>query len=1067
MNIPNSLYQAAPERTAVEQALRESEETYRALVEGLPDIVMRFDRAGRHLFVSNNVNDSVDYHATEFIGKTHREMGFSEEQCRFWEEAIQGVFDSGAPFETEFIIDGKQGPVIYNWRLMPERDTEGNVRSVFSLSRDITAHRRAEQDFGMLFREMLDGFALHEIIYDETGKAIDYRFLNINPAFERMTGLKSENLVGRTILEVMPGTEPYWIETYGKVALTGEPIFFENYSAEVNKHFEVTAFRPGPKQFACIFADITERKRTEEVLSFLARSSSGTVDEPFFESLARYLAQSLGMDFVCIDRLDGDGLTAQTVAVWCDGKFEDNVTYALKDTPCGDVVGKTVCCFPASVCQFFPRDQVLQELRAESYVGVTLWSHTGQPIGLIAIIGRTVLANRALAEATLKIVAVRAAAELERLDAEKKLQESEDRFKNIFEQAPLGIALVDSLTGGIYELNSMFARIVGRTVEEMASIDWMSITHSDHVQDDLEKMALLNAGKISGFQIEERCFRPDGAEVWINMTIAPAAVGNKAQPCHLCMIEDITERKRAEAEVRSSRDYIANIINAIGDPIFVKDEQHRFVLVNDAECALVGRARAEIIGKTDADFFPQGQVEVFWDMDHQVLSTGQESINEEEIVNGSTGETRTCVTRKTRHVSLSGNRFVVGVIRDITEGKRREMEHEKLEGQLRQAQKMEAIGTLAGGIAHDFNNILQSILVYAELAQQDVPNESPVQSEIKEILTGAKRARDLVARILAFSRQTEEERMPLKLQPIIKESLELLRGSLPSTIDIRQDISDSCGFILGDPTRVRQVIMNLCTNAHHAMRETGGVLEVRLQEIRVDEEMAQTCSDLYAGAYVLLSVLDTGRGIEENNLKRIFDPYFTTKKVGEGSGLGLSVVHGIVKEFNGTVRVESTVGHGSRFDVYLPVYTIRFTPPDQPAQKKVPVLSGTERILVVDDEEAIARSMSQSLRRFGYEVDACASSLEARDRIWNDPKRYDVVITDQTMPRLTGMQLARDLLSMYPELPIILCTGYSDLVDECKSKAAGIRAFLTKPFQPEVLAQAIRHVLDAGTKGAQ
>jgi hypothetical protein len=245
------------------QTLRESEETHRALVEGLPDVVMRFDRDGRHLFVSENISEVVNLRAAEFIGRTHRELGFSEAQCQFWEEAIRGVFDSGTPFETEFTLESKQGPAIHNWRLLPERDAQGGVRSVLSISRDITAYRRAEEDYRTLFREMLDGFALHEILCDDQGRPADYRFLDVNPAFERMTGLKSQDILGRTVLEVLPSTERHWIETYGRVALTGEPISFQSHHTELKKYFEVAAFRPAANQFACIFADVTERKALE------------------------------------------------------------------------------------------------------------------------------------------------------------------------------------------------------------------------------------------------------------------------------------------------------------------------------------------------------------------------------------------------------------------------------------------------------------------------------------------------------------------------------------------------------------------------------------------------------------------------------------------------------------------------------------------------------------------------------------------------------------------------------------------------------------------------------------
>jgi PAS domain S-box-containing protein len=291
--------------------------------------------------------------------------------------------------------------------------------------RDITEQKKAEQDYQKLFHEMLDGLALHEIICDDTGKPSDYRFLTVNPAFERMTGMKRTDIAGRTALEILPGLEQKWIENYGKVALTGESVSFENYSATLNKHFYVSAFQTAPGQFACIFTDITDRKFTEETLAFLAQHTAKPAVKTFFDELALFLAKHLEMAFVCIDRLEGDGLNATTLSVWHDGVFEDNVTYALKDTPCGQVVGKQVCCYPASVTRLFPDDQVLQDLQAESYVGVTLWGQEGQPIGLIAVVGHTPLTNREQTEDTLRLVAVRAAAELERLDWEAALHRSQ------------------------------------------------------------------------------------------------------------------------------------------------------------------------------------------------------------------------------------------------------------------------------------------------------------------------------------------------------------------------------------------------------------------------------------------------------------------------------------------------------------------------------------------------------------------------------------------------------------------------------------------------------------------
>ncbi|MFZ4536155.1 PAS domain S-box protein [Propionivibrio sp.] len=412
----------------------------------------------------------------------------------------------------------------------------------------------SEASYRTLFSEMLNGFALHEIICDDQGNPADYRFLAINPAFTRMTGLQPGSTVGRTLLEVMPGSERYWIETYGKVALTGEPAFFENYSAELKKYFEVTAFRPAPKQFACLFEDITTRKKAEEVQTFLAKTSSTASDGAFFQVLARYLAESLGMFYVCIDRLEGDGLSARTLAVWCDGKFEDNVTYALKDTPCGDVVGKEVCCFPASVCQFFPRDQVLQDLSAESYIGVTLWSHTGQPIGLIAVIGRTPLVNRPLAEAILKLVTVRAAGELERLRAEEALRDSHENLRSILDTTKDGFWRVD-VQGHLLDVNQAYCQQSGYTREELLGMRIADLEAEESPADTAARVQYIIEHGSAQFESAHR--RKDESIWHIEVSTTYRDVGGGEM---FAFLRDITERKQTEQELEQHRHHLEELV---------------------------------------------------------------------------------------------------------------------------------------------------------------------------------------------------------------------------------------------------------------------------------------------------------------------------------------------------------------------------------------------------------------------------------------------------------------------------------------------------------------------------
>ncbi len=643
------------EQKRAEDALKKSEEIHRVLVKNLPDVVMRFDRAGRHLFVSENVSETVDMKADQFIGKTHSELGFPEDKCRFWEEAIQGVFDSGVSYDGEHSFMGKKGPVIHNWRLVPELDEQGRVTSVLSLSRDITAFRIAEKNYQTLFSEMLDGFALHEIICDDDGIPVNYRFLTVNRAFEHMTGLQAKDIIGRSVLDVMPGTESYWIETYGRVVITGEPAFFENISNELKKYFEVTAYRPAPNQFACIFSDITERKRAEE---------------------------------------------------------------------------------------------------------------------------------------------------------EKKL----------------------------------------------------------------------------------------------------------------------------------------------------------------------------------------------------------------------------------------------------------------LQTQLQQAQKMEAIGTLAGGIAHDFNNILGAILGYAEMAREDSAAGSVTAGDLDQVIKAGNRAKDLVKQILAFSRQTKAEQIPLQPAAIVKESIKLLRSSLPTTIVIQQDIDPDLNMVVADPTHIHQILMNLCTNAYHAMEETSGILSISLKNKVLSQVELNGHPEIQPGSFVHLSISDSGPGIAPEIRERIFEPYFTTKEVGKGTGMGLAIVHGLVKSYGGFIVCRSAIGEGTVFDINLPA----MIEPSVPETKPVTINPvGNERILFIDDEKILTEMAGSMLERLGYTVTAHTSSLEALATFIDQPDAFDLVITDQTMPGMTGLDLSRRMLQIRPDLPIILCTGYSSQVSEEKARSAGIRGFALKPLAKTDIAALIRKVLDEGKSSGE
>ena len=397
-----------------------------------------------------------------------------------------------------------------------------------------------------------------------------------------------------------------------------------------------------------------------------------------------------------------------------------------------------------------------------------------------------------------------------------------------------------------------------------------------------------------------------------------------------------------------------------------------------------------------------------------------------------------------------------GIIEDITLQNQVTEERQKLEEQLRQAQKMEAIGNLAGGIAHDFNNILGVIIGYSEMTMEKITQSDPNRSNMEKVMVACQRAREMVKHILAFSRKAGKERKSVYLSEIVNESIKLLRSALPTTIEIRQQVPGQTGSILANWTEIHQVIMNLCTNAAHAMRDNGGILDIQLREIKLDPQSV-FLKDLQAGTYQQLTISDTGHGMTPEIMNRIFEPYFTTKTKGEGTGMGLAVAHGIVKSHGGEITVYSEPGRGTTFHVYLPVTEINKRVEVEETEE---VRGGDEYILFVDDEETLVELAKQMLESLGYTVAARTSSIEALEAFRSHPDRFALVITDQTMPHMTGLQLSGKLRQLRPDIPIILCTGFSENANEEIVKAHQINAFVMKPLLKKDIARVIRNVLD-------
>jgi PAS domain S-box-containing protein len=516
---------------------------------------------------------------------------------------------------------------------------------------------------------------------------------------------------------------------------------------------------------------------------------------------------------------------------------------------------------------------------------------------------------------------------------------------------------------------------------------------------------------------------------------------------------DIRHKKQLNSELQ----LVKYSIEHSAFPFAWIQDDSRFLYVNESTCSSLGYTREEMCSMKVSDIDPDFPPEVWPEFWEKLKS--QKSLTIETYHIRKNGE-KFPVEIVANYVEFEERGHVFAYVKDISEKIRAEEDRKELEKQLLQTQKMESIGTLAGGIAHDFNNILTALFGYAEMVIQDLPPESSAHERQLQVIKAANRAKELVQQILLFSRQGDQEVKPIQPSLIIKEALKLLRSSIPATIQIKQSVPGDCGSILADPTQIHQIIMNLCTNAYHAMREEGGVLEVSLSSTRITENgISFTSQELDPGQYIKLEVTDTGHGMDEQTKDKIFNPYFTTKKKGEGTGLGLSVVHGIVKNFGGHISVDSETDKGTNIQIYFPKLETDDHTSELQVDKHIPV-GNNERILVIDDEETILNMMKEMLENLNYRVVTQVNSEEALKLFQAKPDDIDLVITDMTMPYMTGLELAKKLFVIRPKMPTILCTGFSETVSEEKARGLGVRKFLTKPILRSDLATAIRQVLD-------
>ena len=640
------------------------------------------------------------------------------------------------------------------------------------------------------------------------------------------------------------------------------------------------------------------------------------------------------------------------------------------------------------------------------------------------------------------------------------LRKSEERFRSLVNASYDAIVIADA-QGNILSVNGATEKMFGYGEKELEGKP-LTILMPERYREShrlgMKNFVASDLAPHTGKAFEFAGRRKDGSEFPLELNVSIWV--SEGEVNFGAVIRDVTERTRLETETFNAQQRFKTLVDSLDALVYVADfETHELLFVNRYGREIWG----EIAGQICWQALQTGQTGpcAFCTNDRLLDKAGRPTgVHVWEFQNTTNNQWYEC---RDQAIEWTDGRYVrMEVATNITARKRADQEKAELETQIRTTQKMEAIGTLAGGIAHDFNNILVPIIAYTDMVMAtEVPGSANWQN-LQEVYKAANRAKELVKQILTFSREREHEICPVQIVPVVKESLKLLKASLPSTIEITQRLEAEGVTILADPTQIHQIVMNLCTNAYHAMRDKGGVMEVTLSQVTIGSRDSLD-RRLLPGSYLVLTVSDTGLGMDQATMERIFDPYFTTRKHGEGTGLGLAVVLGIVKKYGGDIRVYSEPGQGASFQVYFPVLgkveeglsSILSTAP----------VTGDERLLLVDDEPQIVDSMQKMLEFHGYHVTTKTSSVEALEVFRLGPESFDLVITDQTMPYMTGDQLVLELKKIRPDIPVVLCTGFSLVMDEAKAKALGIDAFLLKPVLRKEMSETIRRVLDTGKNG--
>ena len=1020
-----------------DQQLREARELLEAVTEGTEVLIATVDSELRYTFFNRRHHEELK----RLTGKETR-IGLSltealadmpeerDKAIAIWSRALKGE-------TVEEILEFGDPRCYRRWystRHAPIRNAAGEVVGAGEVTSDITEFMRtqraleeSETRYRSLFEAMQDAVALFEFLPASSDHPADLRFLAVNSVAERWLGTSRDKVIGRTVRQFLPGIDEQSLLTIGKVGLSGQPIVVEGRSPALDRWIGLNAYSPVAGQVVAILSDITARKQAEAELT---------------ENRNKYQALiETTNDFIW--ELDAQGkytyCSPQMARLW---GFEPKQMVGKSPfemmPPEARDAGRTTFLDLAAAARPFSGLEV-PSLDARGHLifieisGVPFFDDKGRLLGFRGI-------TRDITE---------------RRKAQEESRESEKRLARAEEMAHLGSWEMDHAANRLYWSDETY-RIFGLRPQEFgASYEaFLKTVHPDDrkMADETFTTSLRDGSDKE--QIEYRIVRPDNGEtrsIQSRYEHSRDASGRVIRTNGAVL--DITEPVRAaalrQALAEQERLRLGAAVEQASDAVIMIDLDGTIRYVNAAFESINSRGRESAIGSSYFDLL--GADEAAEAACGAVISGQPWHGQLTRTVEGG----RQVDLEVTVSPALDpANKVIGGLVteKDVTE-------ENALQRQVRQSQKMEALGTLAGGITHDFNNILGAIIINSELALLDVETQSPLRRPLSLVLQAANRGKELVKQIITFSRQREWERRPIEVGGVVREALKFMGATLPKNIVVQESIASDSGTILGDPSQVHQIVVNLSSNAALAMMDRGGTLTVRLEPVTVDTNMIIRHPELALGRYVLLTVADTGCGMTREVMDRIFEPFFTTRPRGQGSGLGLPVVHGITRAYNGLITVTSEPGRGSIFRVYLPAVEGRAeeAPEEQPLET-----AGTERILFVEDESDQRASLTRSLKKLGYNVAARASGRAALAAFRKDPKAVDLVITDQLMSGMTGMELAAALVKVRPDIPIILCTGFSEQVDGTTVGRNGIRDLIMKPFTLQDITKLIAKVLGDG-----